>query len=661
MKDLVASRRVRAILSLVSAAVIFVSVNVIAERLLVASRIDLTSGGIYTLADGTRRTLQEIQEPVTLRFYFSRRLGDEIPSYGIYAQRVRETLQEYAALARGKIDLQIIDPEPFSPEEDRAVAQGLQGVPIDQGGEKVYFGLVASNTTDDQALIPFFQTERERFLEYDLTKAIRSVAAPKKTVVGLVTALPLEGDFAAALMGQPLKPYAIVTQLRQLYELRSLGTDFDKVEDGVDVLMVVQPQNLQDKTLYAIDQFVLKGGRALVFIDPYSETQLLHPTRFNPPGGGTDSNLEPLLKAWGVTMRPKVVAGDLAAARKVTTGRGARPSATDYVAWLALKPDALNRDELVTGDLDRINMATSGILDPVKDAKTTFVPLIQTSVKSEEVPVDKVQGMPDVAALLDDFKATGQRLTLAARITGPASTAYPDGLPKPKEQKPDEKKPDEKKPDEAKPEENKPAEAPPDQSKPAPDQIKEAKQPINVIVVADTDILDDRFWAQVQDFFGEQVIVPNASNGDFVANAIEVLSGGNDLISLRSRGTAQRPFVRVEDMQREAEARYRSTEKTLEDKLKETESKISDIQQNKGGGVNLTAEQAQAIESFRAEMLRTRAQLREVQRALRQDIDRLKTRLEFFDIAFVPILVGIVALVLGALRLRRRSRPTVHE
>jgi len=182
-----------------------------------------------------------------------------------------------------------------------------------------------------------------------------------------------------------------------------------------------------------------------------------------------------------------------------------------------------------------------------------------------------------------------------------------------------------------------------------------------VIVVADTDILDDRFWAQVQDFFGEQMIVPNAGNGDFVSNAIEVLSGGNDLISLRSRGTAQRPFVRVEDMQRDAEARYRSTEKTLEDKLKETEAKISDIQQNKGGGVNLTAEQAQAIESFRAEMLRTRAQLREVQRALRQDIDRLKTRLEFFDIAFVPILVGIVALVLGAIRLRRRSRPTVHE
>ena len=645
MKDLAASRRTLAILSLVSAAVIFVSVNVIAQRLLSASRVDLTSSGLYTLAEGTRKTLAEIQEPVTLRFYFSRRLGDEIPSYGIYAQRVRETLQEYAALARGKIDLQIIDPEPFSPEEDRAVAQGLQGVPIDQGGEKVYFGLVGTNSTDDQGIITFFQPDRERFLEYDLTKLIHSIAAPKKTVVGLVTALPLEGDFAAALQGQPLRPYAIVTQLRQLYEVRSLATDFDKVEDGVDVLMIVHPQGLSEKTLYAIDQFVLGGGRALVFVDPYSETQQLHPTRFNPPGGPTASSLDVLFKAWGVEMRPKVVAGDLAAARRVNAGTGNRPVPVDYVAWLSLKSDALNHDELATGDLDQINMATAGILDPLKDAKTSFVPLIQTSTQSEEIPADKVAGMPDVAGLLDGFKASGQRMTLAARITGSASTAFPDGPPKAKDEKPDASKDDATK-DEAKQE-------------PAA-QIKEAKEPINVIVVADTDILDDRFWAQVQDFFGQQVIVPTAGNGDFVANALEVLSGGNDLISLRSRGTAARPFVRVQEIQREAEATYRSTEKALEDKLKETEGKIKDIQQNKEGGVTLTSEQTQAIESFRGEMLRTRAQLREVQRALRQDIDRLKTRLEFFDIALVPILVGIAALVLGAIRLRRRSRPTLH-
>jgi ABC-type uncharacterized transport system involved in gliding motility auxiliary subunit len=646
MKTPLLSRRAIALLSLAAAAVIFVSVNVIANHTLRSARVDLTSSRLYTLADGTRKTLAAIQEPITLRFYYSQRLGDEIPSYGIYAQRVRETLQEYAAIANGKIDLQILDPQPFSPEEDRAVAQGLQGVPVDQGGEKVYFGLVATNSTDDQELIPFFQPERERFLEYDLTKMIHSVATPKKTVVGLVSSLQLEGDFAAALQGQPLKPYAVLNQLRQLYEVRTLATDFDKVDPAVDVLMVVHPQNLPEKTIYAIDQFVLGGGRALVFVDPYSETQVTHPSRFSPPGGPTDSNLDTLFKAWGVELEPGVVAGDLQAARKVNAG-GAAP--VDYVAWLALKSDALNHDDLVTGDLDRINMASAGILAPTKDAKTKLVPLIETSTDSEEIPVDKIQGMPDVNGLLDGFKPTGLRLVLAARITGPAATAFPDGPPKAEAKK-----------DAASPASDDPAK-PADAAK-APEtvQLKEAKVPINVIVVGDTDILDDRFWAQTQDFFGQQVVIPVASNGDFVANAVEVLAGGNDLISLRSRGTAARPFVVVNDIQQQAEARNRADEKALEDKLKAAEDKIKDIQQNKEGAVTLTAEQSQAIDNFRGEMIRTRQQLRQVQRALREDIDRLKLRLEFFDIAFIPILVGLAAVVLGAVRLHRRKRPTLH-
>jgi len=644
------SRRTLALLSLASALVLFVSVNVIAGHVLRSARIDLTSGRIYTLSEGTARTIAEIQEPITLRYYFSRRLGDEIPSYGIYAQRVRETLEEYAARAKGKIDLQVIDPEPFSPDEDRAVALGLQGVPLEQGGEKVYFGLAATNSTDDQELIPFFQPERERFLEYDLTKMIHSIARPKKTVVGLVTALPMEGDFAAALQGQPLRPYAIVSQLRQLYELRTISTEFDKVEPDIDVLLIAHPQGLSDKTLYAIDQFVLGGGRALVFVDPHSETQQMHPNRYAPPGGPSDSNLEPLFKAWGVELEPKVVVGDRQAARKVNIGSSVSPMPLNYVAWLQLKDNALNHDDLVTGDLDQINMASAGVLKPVKDAKTSFVPLIQTSADAEEIPVDKVEGMPDVAGLLDDFKPTGERYTLAARISGPAQTAFPDGPPKPKE---------EQKSSEAPPAADAAKKDDPAKADETP-QLKEAKQPINVIVVADTDVLDDRFWAQTSDFFGQQVVVPTASNGDFVANALEVLAGGNDLISLRSRGTAARPFVVVDRIQRAAEAQNRANEKALEDKLKATEDKIKDIQQNKEGAVTLTAEQSQAIDNFRGEMLRTRQQLRVVQRALRQDIDHLKAELEFFDIAFIPILVGIVAVVLGVVRINRRKRPTLH-
>jgi ABC-type uncharacterized transport system involved in gliding motility auxiliary subunit len=634
------SRRTAAVVALLAVAVLFVAVNLIADRLLRSARLDLTKQRLFTLSDGSRKTLARIDEPITLRLYYSPRLGDDVPSYGIFAQRVRDTLEEYTALAKGKIKLEILNPEPFSPVEDRAVAFGLQGVPIDQGGEQVYFGLAATNSTDDQQTIPFFQPDRERFLEYDLTKLIHSLAVPKKTVVGMVTALPLEGDFMAAMQGRPLEPYTIVEQLRQLYELRTLSTEFDKVADDVDVLMIAHPQNLSEKTLYAIDQFVMRGGKALVFVDPYSETQAAHANRMS-PGGPGGSDLDKLFAAWGVDMAKGKVAGDRRFARRVNAGTSARAQAIAYVAWLALKEENLNHDDPITGDLTQINLATAGILTPREGAKTKFEPLITTSTDAEEIPVEKVQGMPDVAGLINDFKPENKKLTLAARITGPADTAFPDGPPAaPKDDKDPDKKPGDGKDPE-----------------PAP-QLKTAAEPINVVVVADTDILDDRFWVQVQDFFGQRVAIPSAGNGDFVANAIDVLSGGNDLLGLRTRGTSARPFDVVQEIQRVADDKYQARAKQLEQELKDTQAKIKEAQGKDSAqpAVTLTAEQSQTIDNFRAQMLQIRQQLRQVQLNLRQDIDRLKRRLEFFDIGSIPLLVGLAAIVLGIVRLQRRKR-----
>jgi ABC-type uncharacterized transport system involved in gliding motility auxiliary subunit len=639
------SRRTAAIIALVSAVVLFVSVNVIARHVLHSTRLDLTQQHLYTLSEGSKKTLAHIDEPITLRFYYTPQLGDEVPSYGVYAQRVREMLEEYAALSKGKIRLEILDPEPFSATEDRAVAFGLQGVPLDQGGDQVYFGLAATNSTDDQQVIPFFQPDRERFLEYDLTKLIHSLAFPKKTVVGVVTRLPLEGDFMAAMQGRPLEPYAIIDQMRQLYDVHTLNTDFDAVPSDVDVLMIVHPQNLPEKTLYAIDQYVLKGGKALVFVDPYSETQAAHPDRMSGgnPGMGGSSNLEKLFAAWGLELEKGKVAGDLRDARRVNIGSSSQVDAVEYVAWLALKEDNLNHDDPITGDLSQINVATAGILKPLPGAKTTFEPLISTSTDSEEIPVDKVEGMPDVAALLDGFKSDDRKLTLAARITGPATTAFPDGPPKPAK---DDKDKGKTKAD------DKPA-----AKDPAP-QLKTAAQPINLVVVADTDILDDRFWVQVQDFFGQRVAIPSAGNGDFVTNAIDVLSGGTDLMSLRTRGTSARPFEVVQEIQRRADTRSEAREKELQQQLKDTQTKIKELQGKEGpaGNVALAAEQTQALDNFRTQMLQIRAQLRQVQLDLRQDIDRLKADLEFFDIAFIPLLVGLAAMTLGLVRMRRRRR-----
>jgi ABC-type uncharacterized transport system involved in gliding motility auxiliary subunit len=418
---------------------------------------------------------------------------------------------------------------------------------------------------------------------------------------------------------------AVMDQLRQLYDVKDIAANVDAIPAGTDVLMLVHPQNLPDKTLFAIDQFVLGGGKALVFVDPYSELQAGSPSRAANPDAAASSNLEPLFKAWGVTLLPNVVAGDRDDARRVGVpmpGRGSQPM--DYVAWLSLRAKNLNRDDPITADLDQLNLATAGILEQVPGAKTGFVPLISTSVNSEKVPVDKVKGLPAVAELLAHFRPEDTSYTLAAHITGMVDSAFPQGLP----------------------------------DAPATAHLDKSKQPINVVVVADTDMLDDRFWAQSRDFYGQRMVVPSAANGDFVANAIEVLAGGEDLVGLRSRGTSARPFVLVETIQRAADQEYAARQQTLEAKLKETQAKLHNLTGGEGGAASapLSPDQEKAIAQFRADMLTTRQELRQVQAALRRDISRLKTILEFADIALIPIIIAAAALVLGALRARKRRR-----
>jgi ABC-type uncharacterized transport system involved in gliding motility auxiliary subunit len=636
------SRRATAVVALVCIALMLVSVNIIAAHFF-TWRLDLTRERLYTLSQGTLRTLAKIDEPLTLRFYYSTRLSDEVPSYGVYAQRVRELLDQYVAAAHGKLRLEVYNPQPFSDAEDRAVAFGLQGVPLDAAGEQVYFGLAATNSTDDQQTIAFFQPERERFLEYDLTKLVHSLAFPKKSVVGLISTLPLEGDMVAMMRGRPAEPMAVMEQLNQLDTVKPLGTNIDAIPPGIDVLMLVHPQNLAEKTLYAIDQFVLRGGKALVFVDPLSELQASHPSQLNPPGSPSASNLERLFKSWGFEVPSTLVAGDRRDAQRVgvPSVRGTRP--VDYVAWLNLKAGNLNREDMITADLSHINMASSGIIEPLADGKTTVEPLITTSLDSTKIPAEKLTGLPDVASLLAEFKPDNKRYILAAHVTGTAESAFPDGPPKLSEPAKPEAKEDE-------------VDQPP---KPQEGEfLKQSAQPINIVVVADSDILDDKFWLQKQDFFGQRVLVPTANNGDFVANAIEVLAGGDDLVGLRTRGTSARPFDVVDRIQAKAQARYSAEEHELQAKLKDTQTKLEGLTGKDQGNAatTLSAEQTKAIEEFRADIVQTRRQLRDVQAALRSDIQRLKAGLEFLNVALIPIVVAGVAIVLGALRLRRRSR-----
>ena len=607
------SRAGRAVVALLCIAVMLVAINIVAARYS-SARLDLTAEHLYTLASGTRQTLAKIDEPITLRFYYSPRIGDAAPAYGVYAQRVRELLDQYVAASRGKIRLEVYDPLPYSDAEDRAVAYGLQSVPLNQQGETVYFGLAGTDSTDDQQVIPFFHPERERFLEYDLTRLVHALAFPKRTVIGLMSSLPLGGA----------EPAPIIEQLRQTDDVKDLPLDIAAIPANTDVLLIVHPQNLPAATQFAIDQYVLKGGKALVFVDPYSEIQASRPSMPNTPPPPTASDLEPLFKAWGFRLVPGIVAGDRHAARRVAVPvPGRAPQTLDYVAWLTLQSANLSHDDPITADLSQIAMASSGILQPIEGATTNFEPLIQTSDEAEQIPVEKVKGLPDVAGLLAHFRPEGRRFVLAAHVTGKAATAFPDGAP---------------------------------EGAPPGEPLKESSQPINVVVAADTDMLDARFWAETRDFFGRQVVVPVANNGDFVANAVEVLAGGQDLVDLRSRGTVARPFAVVERIQRSANDRYAEEQRTLEEKVKQAQAKLQSL--TSGDAANnpaaQSAEQAKEIDKFRADLLQTRQQLRAVQAALRRDIEHLKVMLEFFNIALVPIIVIVVAIVIVALRPRRR-------
>jgi ABC-type uncharacterized transport system involved in gliding motility auxiliary subunit len=634
-----ASRRGRSVLGLFAIAVALVASNVVVGRY-GAVRLDLTAEHLYTLAKGTRQTLAGIQEPITLRFYYSSRLGDSAPSYGVYAQRVREMLDQYVAAAHGKLRLEVYDPQPFSDAEDRAVAFGLQAVPLSDQGEAVYFGLAGTNSTDDQQVIAFFNPERERFLEYDLTRLVHALAFPKRTVVGLMSGVPLVVDPTAVLQGKTPEPLAIISQLKQVDDVENLSPDIDAIPQNIDVLMIVQPSHLSDATQFAIDQFVLNGGKAIVFVDPYSEIAAAMPGHGDPSAALPSSDLEKLFKAWGLAMLPGVVAGDRRDARRVAVPvEGREPQTMDYVGWLDLPAADLNRDDPITADLTQITMATAGILEPENDATTHFEPLIETSTDAEKIPVDQVKGLPDVATLLAHFRPEQRQFVLAAHITGDAKTAFPEGKPAPPEPAPGSPPVKETAP-----------------AAPAAAPLKQSAKPINVVVVADTDMLDDRFWAQTGDFYGRRVVEPIANNADFLANAVEVLAGGEDLIGLRSRGSVARPFVVVQDIQREADDRYAAEQRGLEDKLKQTQAKLHSLTAGEGGSnpAALSADQAKEIDQFRTEMLDTRRQLREVQAALRQNIERLKVILEFFDIALVPIIVVAAAIVLAALRVRRR-------
>jgi ABC-type uncharacterized transport system involved in gliding motility auxiliary subunit len=638
------SRKLYALSSVALIIVLFVAGNIVSSVWMRSARIDLTQNGLYSVSAGTRATLIKLQEPVTLRLYYSRQPASGYASIVAYASRVRDLLQEYAALGGGKLIVEEIDPAPFTPAEDEAVAQGLTAAPT-QEGESVYFGLVGTNTLAGHETIPFFDQNREQYLEYDLTSLIYKLSQPMKPKLAVLSALPLaqgSGGLAAALQGNS-QPFAIYQQLQQTYDLQSLETSVDRIPADVSTLLVIHPAGFSDATQYAIDQFVLRGGHAIIFVDPFSELSgTQSPGQIN-TADNTSSDLKPLFAAWGVDYDPGKVVVDAELAQQVQFGGGGVPRVVDYIAWLRMQPENFNLNDPAVGNLQLLNVATPGALKPHMGATTKFVPLIQSSSNAMLMDSIQIRVTQNPQDLIRRFQAQGQ-FAIAARISGPVKTAFPNGPPA------------------AKPTGAPGADADKKPDTPLPAQVKDSND-INVILVADSDLVDDKFWVQVQNLLGQRVAIPTADNGAMVVNFVENMMGSNDLISLRTRERTARPFTVVEQIRRDAEGRFLAQEQQLQQKVTTTQQNLRALQ-GQGGpeGTNpqgtpvLSKEQQTQIDRLRRDLVETRANLRQVQANLRRDVENLGNLLAFLNIAFVPLVLSVAAGGVAVVRSRRRAR-----
>ena len=636
------NRSVMSVTGLVLAAVLFVSINVFSNNALYSARLDLTEDKLFTLSQGTRNVIDSVEEPIRLKLYFSKTMAKQVPSIDRYGLRVREMLEEFVNASDGRIRLEVIDPEPFTDAEDDAVRAGLQPLPL-SNGEELYFGLLGTNTTDEREQIAVFTQEKEPFLEYDLAKLVYNLTDPDKPIVGLITAHQMNANVSPLqrFSGQGPQPWAIVDIIREGFELEEVDLTGDAVPEDIDVLLINHPGPLGDGALYAIDQFVMRGGRAVVLVDPHSEVA----ASSNRPGMQRQrgqipatSDLEKLLNAWGVSVVPDKVVGDYATAQQVNAGYAGRPNVKRYLPWMEFNTPNYNADDIITSELGPIVVASAGSLVQTPNATTTLTPLVSRTEESMLIDADKVRFGPNPQALLDEFRADDQRYVIAGRVAGKVHSAFPDGPPP------------------------KPAASGGQDSTgdggTQPEHLSESVRPANLVVITDSDILFDQLWLRRQNLLGQEVVIPVAANGDLLVNALDNLAGSGDLISLRSRGKSARPFIVVEELRRAAEQRFQNEEQELKAKLTKTQERIGELQSkaSAGGGQLFSSEQQAAIQQARDDILNTRKQLRDVQHNLNKDIEGLETELKFANIGLIPIVVAALALVLAAVRYQRRRR-----
>ena len=652
-------------------AVIAVSllIGVLLISFLPSLRIDLTEDNLYTLSDGTRNIVSNLQQPIELMFFYSDSAIEDVPQIRSYGNRVQELLQEIVIASNGNLRLSVIDPEPFSEEEDLATQYGIRAVPVTQGGEGVYFGLVVAQ--DAEAEIPFqmrisetmplVRPDQEEFLEYEFMKLITQVDNPDRSIIGLVTDLDIDGGFDP-LSGQGTQQWMIMDLVRQLYEVQRVDITGETIDEEIDILMVVHPQSLSEQMLYAIDQFVMRGGSTLLFLDPNADSMVSRSPQGNLIPAGMSSELPGLLEAWGIEFDNSKVLADNELALRVMMGQGQRP--VPHLGMLGVQRNFLTQGDIITNRLETINFSSTGAIAEAEGSNTDFEPLIVSSADAMLMDRTFIESVTDPSVLFDEFESVEQSFVIAARISGIIESAFPDGRPIAEEESEEatigveegdattevEVTEDNSADEVIAIEDDMEIE-----EEPFPEHIASSNGVVSIVAFADTDVLSDRMWVQVTQFLGQRIPQPFANNGDIVINALENLSGGADLSSIRSRGRYSRPFTRVLDLQRQADDRLREEESELLDSLAATEAELAQLNQDEDGNLigELTPEIQAEIDRFNAEMVETRRRLRDVRFQLTEDIERLGTNLKAANTALIPILLTIFVLIAHLLRVQR--------
>ena len=604
---------------------LFLFFNIITFKILVNKKIDLTTDKLYTVSENTKSIIKNLSEPINIKLFFSNSLSKELSQIRDYEKRVRELLMSYKKISNKNITIEIIDPRPFTDQEDLANVYGIQGLQLNEEGERFYFGAVFSNSVDDTAVIPFFELDREQFLEYDLTKTIYNLANTSKPNIGLISGLPLVGRVNNSQgNAQYERPFFIYQTLSEFFNVIDLSLEVSEIPQNVDQLLIVHPKNLSDVTLYAIDQFVMTGKGVTIFTDPFSEFD----NNLSKPESEKDfsnSNLSRLFTSWGFDMKPGMVIGDIVNGRKVSLGPSNDQKIVTYVLWLAIQQNLLSNTDIITSNLDYIFLKSAGSIENLNTNSSLVIePLISTSKESMLIERYKMQFRADPEQLLKDFVSQDKSYIIGARIKGQLDSAFTM-------------------------EDIKKIEL---DTKQHINNIKDA----NIILFADTDLLSDNTWISEQDLFGRNSITPIADNGRMVVNSIESMSGGRNLIGLRGRGSSNRPFLVIEDLQKKAELSFREKQISLQNELQGTEDKLKEIQSNQlGSSESKTSEQNKAIEEFQRKILSIRKQLRDVQRQLNADIERLENNIKILNIWTMPLIVIILYFLIKVITEKRRK------